>query len=139
MDKPQSVAVLTKVRAALLILAVGVGLVFVWGTGQARAATVNWQCTVGPTTWCLWNVGHFYDVNRASRPAPWNMCQKLVAPNSNPEYQYTIGCANNVYTVGGRSNDLGRAPYPNNNTVMHALIANNSSRSNATIFGDSVY
>lgn len=123
------------IAGAAAIAALGVG------AGSASAATVNWNCVLAPGAWCHQGAGRQYDINTAERPAPWEMCESLTAPPPNVStITYSYKCSSGaVYRVGGYSNDTSLAPYPNNNTIMLAWIRNNSSTTNATVYGVAVY
>lgn len=83
---------------------------------------------VAGNTWLKAYYNRDYDDNNAFINTNWSVCEKLIAPGSNPELRYSYKCATNGFAYGF-SNDLGRAPYPNCNTTMSALMLNNQSSS----------
>jgi|tagenome__1003787_1003787.scaffolds.fasta_scaffold20976219_5 hypothetical protein len=88
---------------------------------------VQWSCgRIAPNTWCWWGptaATHTWDRVAASHSYAINLCVKLVAPDSSPELKYAYQCAYSAH-LSRFSDQLGRAPYPNTNTRMWALIAN---------------
>jgi hypothetical protein len=103
---------------------------------------IQWTCgRIAPNTWCLpSDKSHTWDRNAVSHGQGPNysyaiyMCEKLVAPNTYPEYQYSRRCAYSSH-FSGFSDDNGRAPYPNTNTTMWPLVANGNNSFYATIYG----
>ncbi|WP_040597845.1 hypothetical protein [Patulibacter medicamentivorans] len=105
---------------------------------SASAYEENWGCpSMNPNTWCLNSSVHTWDQLRATwadGTVETNMCAKLIKPNASPEYQYARTCeySSAVFVF---SSDKGRAPYPNTNVGMNALVASGNNPGPRTIYG----
>src|SRR5215217_9220248 len=94
--------------------------------GTASAGSYLYGCgAIAPNTWCIANQIHTYDSNIATYAGSGNLnlCAKLTAPGSNPEYLYARLC-DFAHSVVVFSDGGGRAPYPNGSVDMNALVAN---------------
>jgi hypothetical protein len=108
------------IAAAVVLGAIGLA------AQSASAYDKYYDCgTLAANTWCLANETHTYDYNIATYGGGFSidLCEKLIAPNSAPEYQYSRRCVH-AQSVTGYSDDNGRAPFLNGNTYMWALVAN---------------
>jgi hypothetical protein len=131
--KGEPVASCKRLRSKTLITVacvLSVVTIFVLYSGSAGASNagnyVDWDCgNMAPNTWCQWGYQHTYDWTQTSYTGGYNinLCAKLIAPNSNPEFLYSRACLYGVL-LRINSDGLGHATYPNYNTLMMALGAN---------------
>jgi hypothetical protein len=111
----------TTAISVLALMATGVA-------GACNGTIQQGNYSVAGNTWLKAFYNREYDDNNAFINQTWSVCEKLIAPNSSPEFRYSYKCATNGFAYGF-SNDLGNAPYPNCNTVMSALMLNNQGSS----------